>query len=85
VKGKYYRGSAHARMEEMTKEEVLRNYSLREASKLKAHRMKEYGQVIHKQHHPVVDEHKKNELAKLIEKEMMRKKRARKVFKQVID
>ncbi len=52
----------------MTKEDIIHNYSLREASKLKVHRMKEYGQVIHKQHQPVIDEEKKNELIKLMEK-----------------
>lgn len=39
-KKEYYKGSAHARIQQMTKEDVLRSYSLREASKLKAHRMK---------------------------------------------
>lgn len=43
----------------MTEEDILRNYSLREASKLKAHRMKEYGQVVHRKHKPAIDEDKK--------------------------
>ena len=36
----YYQGSAHSRIEQMTKEEVLRKRAEREASKLKAHKMK---------------------------------------------
>lgn len=85
AKRRYYRGSAHARMEQMTKEGVLHSESMREASKVKAHRMKEYSHLIHQKHQPVVDEDKKNELLKLMEREMMRKKRARKIFKQIVD
>jgi hypothetical protein len=72
-------------MQEMTKEDVLRSYSLREASKLKANRMKEYSEVIYKNHQPIVDEEKKKQLIRYIEDDFMKKKRARKIFKQVVD
>lgn len=39
---RYYKGSAHKRIDELTKQQQLRNYSMREASKIKANRMKEY-------------------------------------------
>lgn len=47
--------------------------------------MKEYGEVIHKNHQPVVDEEKKKQLIKFIEDDLMKKRRARKMFRQVVD
>ena len=52
----YYQGSAHSRIEQMTKEEVLRKRAEREASKLKAHKMKEYSGLVSKSYRPAVDE-----------------------------
>ena len=51
----YYQGSAHSRMEQMTKEEVLRKRAEREASKLKAHKMKYYSEIVSKSHRPSVN------------------------------
>jgi hypothetical protein len=41
--------------------------------------------VIHSKHKPNVDEEKKQQLLNVIEADIMRKKKARRVFKQVID
>ena len=81
----YYQGSAHSRMEQMTKEEVLRKRAEREASKLKAHKMKEYSGIVSKSHRPTIDEEKRKKLLDFIEEDEMRKKHAKKVYKQVID
>jgi hypothetical protein len=45
--------------------------------------MREYNQVVLKQHPPAVDQEKRKELAKSIEDDLMRKKHARKLFRQV--
>jgi hypothetical protein len=47
--------------------------------------MKEYGQVIHKNHQPVIDEEKKKQLIKHIEDDMMKKRHARRLFKQIVN
>ena len=47
--------------------------------------MREYSEVIHDKHKPQVDEKKKEELMRYIEVDMLRKKRAKKVYKQVVD
>lgn len=66
AKHRYYKSRAHSRMQEMTKEDVLRSLSMREASKLKLDRMKEYNKVVHKLHPPSVDQEKRKELIKSI-------------------
>jgi hypothetical protein len=82
---RYYKSKAHARMEEMTKEDVLRSLSLREASKLKLDRMKEYNKVVHKLHPPSVDQEKRKELIKSVQADLLRNKHVRKAFRQVQD
>lgn len=47
--------------------------------------MKEYGDVIHSKHQPKVDEDKKQQIMSLIEADIMRKNKAKKVYKQLID
>jgi hypothetical protein len=47
--------------------------------------MKEYSEVINKHHQPTIDEDKKKQLIKCIEDDIMKKKRARKLFRQVVD
>lgn len=47
--------------------------------------MKEYSQIITKSHRPTIDEEKRKNLLDFIEEDIMRKKNAKKVFKQVID
>lgn len=64
MRRRYYKGSAHSRIEKMTKEDILRSLSLREASKMKLHRMKEYNQVVHKLHAPAINREKRRELEK---------------------
>ena len=41
--------------------------------------------MIHDKHKPSIDEKKKGELAKFIENDMLRKNKAKKVYKQVVD
>lgn len=69
----------------MTKEDVLRSLSMREASKLKLDRMREYNKVVHKLHPPSVDQEKRKELIKSIQADLLRNKHVKKVFKQVQD
>lgn len=47
--------------------------------------MRDYSQVIHSKHKPSIDEEKKQQLLNFIEAEFMRKKRAKKMYKQIID
>jgi len=48
-------------------------------------RMKEYGDVIHSKYQPKVDEDKKQQIMSLIEADVMKKKKAKRVYKQLID
>lgn len=46
--------------------------------------MKEYAEAVIKQHKPMIDETKKQQLQRLIEDDALKKKHVRKLFKQVI-
>ena len=81
----HYKGSAHKRMDQMTKQTEKRKQALMEASKLKAMRMRQYSEVIHDKHKPHIDQKKREELMRYIENDMLLKKKAKKVYKQVID
>lgn len=81
----HYKGSAHKRMGEMTKETQKRRQAESEASKLKAIRMREYSVVIHDKHKPNIDEKKKQQLMRYVQNDMLLKNKAKKVYKQVID
>ena len=69
----------------MTKQTEKRKQALMEASKLKAMRMRQYSEVIHDKHKPHIDQKKRDELMRYIENDMLLKKKAKKVYKQVID
>ena len=47
--------------------------------------MKEYGDAILSKYQPRVDQDKKQQLMSLLEADMMKKKKAKKVYKQLVD